>query len=102
MLLTAVLLKAESYAEMQPLKGFCHNKIYTITGYIIEQINCDVNRAYEDPKSAKKDYLVEINRNMLKACVVHKEGDKYIHKVRNGRWSDRVVVDPNKVYMIKR
>ena len=39
---------------------------------------------------------------MLKACVVHKEGDKYIHKVRNGRWSDRVVVDPNKVYMIKR
>ena len=39
---------------------------------------------------------------MLTACVVHKEGDKYIRKVRNGRWSDRVVVDPNKVYMIKR
>ena len=85
MLLTVVLLKAESFAEMQPLKGFCHNKIYTITGYTIEQINCDVNGAYEDPKSAKKDHLVEINRNMLKESVVHKEGDKYIHKVRNGR-----------------
>ena len=85
MLLTVVLLKAESFAEMQPLKGFCHNKIYTITGYTIEQINWDVNGAYEDPKSPKKDYLVEINRNMLKASVVHEEWDKYIHKVRNGR-----------------
>ena len=33
----------------------------------------------------KKDYLVEMKGNMLKASVVHKEGDKYIHKVRNGR-----------------
>ena len=53
MLLTAVLLKAESFAEMQPLKGICHNKMYTITGYTIEQINCDDKGAHEDPKSAK-------------------------------------------------
>ena len=45
----------------------------------------------------KKDYLVEMKGNMLKASVVHKEGDKYIHKVRNGQSYDRVVVDPNKV-----
>ena len=39
---------------------------------------------------------------MLKASFVHKEGYKYIHKVRNGRSYDRVVVDPNKVYMVER
>ena len=79
MLLTAVLLKAESFAEMQPLKGICHNKMYTISDYTMEQINCDYNGAYEDPKCAKKDYLVEIKENTLKASVAHKEGDKYIH-----------------------
>ena len=102
MLLTAVLLKAESFAEMQLLKGICYNKIYTITGYTIEQINCDDNGAYEDPKSEKKDYLVEIKRNMLKASIIHKEEDRYIHKVRNGRSYDTVVVDLKKVYMIER
>ena len=87
---------------MQPLKGICHNKMYTITGYTIEQINCDDNGAYEDPKSAENDYLVEVKGNMLKASVVHKEGDKFIHKVRNSQSYDRVVVDPKEVYMIKR
>ena len=85
MLLTAVLLKAESFTKMQSLKGICHNKMYTITGYTTEQINCDDNGTYEDPKSAKKYYLVEIKGNMLKASVVHKEGGKVVHKVRNGR-----------------
>ena len=99
MLITAVLLKAESFAEMQPLKGICHNEMYTITGDTIEQFNCDNNGAYEDPKSAKRDYLVEIKGNRLKASVVHKEGDKYIHKVKNGRSYGRVVVDPNEVYI---
>ena len=102
MLLTAVLLKAESFAKMQPLKGICHDKMYTITGYTIEQINCDDNGAYEDPKSATKDYLVEIKGNMLTASVVHQEGDKYIHKVRNDRSYNRVVVDLNDVYMTER
>ena len=102
MLLTAVLLKVESFAEMQPLKGIYHNTMYKITGYTIEQINCDDNKAYEDLKSAKKDYLVEIKGNMLKASVVHEEGDRYIYKVRNGRPFDKVVVDPNEVYMIER
>ena len=102
MLLNAVLLKAESFAEMQPFKGIYHNKMYTIIGYTIEQINCDDNRGYEDPKSAKKYYLVEIKGNMLKASVVYKGGDKYIHKVRTGRSYDRVVFDPNKVCMIER
>ena len=79
MLLTAVLLKAESFAEMQPLKGICHSKMYTITGYTIKQNNCDDNGAYEDPTSVKKEYLVLIKENMLKASVVHKKGDRYIH-----------------------
>ena len=82
---------------MQLLKKICHNKMYTIMGYTKEQVNCNDNGAYEDPKSAKKDYLVEMKGNMLKAPVVHKDGNKYIHKVRNGRSYDRVVADPNKV-----
>ena len=102
MLLTAVLLKVKSCAEMQPLKWICHNKMYTVTGYTIEQINCDDNGAYKDPKSAKKDYLVEIKGNTLKASVLHQEGDKYIKKVRNCRSYERVVVDPNEVNMIER
>ena len=102
MILTAVLLKAESFAEMQPLKVICHSKMYTITGYTVEQIICDDNGVYEDPKSAEKDYLVEMKGNTLKAFVVHKEGDKYIHKVRNGHSYKRVVVDSNEVYLIER
>ena len=102
MLLTVVLLKAESFAEMQLLKGICHNKTYAITGYSIEQTNCDDNGAYEDLKSEKKDYLVEIKRNMLKASVVHKEKGKYVHKVRKSRSYNRVVVDLNEAYMIER
>ena len=39
---------------------------------------------------------------MLKSSAVHKDGDKYIHNVRNGRLYDRAVVDPNEVYMIER
>ena len=75
MLLTAVLLKAESFAEMQPLKVICHNKMYTITGYTIEQINCDDNGAYEDPKSAKKDYLGRNKRKHVKRiCCTQRRG----------------------------
>ena len=39
---------------------------------------------------------------MLKASALHKEGDKYINKARNGRSYDRVVFDPNEVYMIEK
>ena len=39
---------------------------------------------------------------MLKASVVHKEGDKYIKEDRNGRSYDRVVADPTEVYLIER
>ena len=54
MILTVVLLIAESFAEIQPLKGICHYKMYTITGYTIEQVNWDDNGAYKDLNSAKK------------------------------------------------
>ena len=39
---------------------------------------------------------------MLKASALHKEGDKYINKARNVRSYDRVVFDPNEVYMIEK
>ena len=50
----------------------------------------------------EKDYLVEVKSNMLNASALHKEGNKYIHKVRKGRSYDRVAVDPNEVYTIER
>ena len=66
---------------MQPLKGIFHNKLYTITGYTLEQINCDDNGANEYPTSVKKDYLVEIKGNMFKSSVAHKERNKYTHQM---------------------
>jgi len=85
LLLTAVLLKPQYFSEMEPSKGVCHNKMYTINGYKIEQINCDDNGAYEDPKSANKEYSVEIKGEEIKVNVVHKEGEKYIQNVTSGR-----------------
>ena len=103
MLLTAVLLKPQYFSEVEPLKGICHNKMYTITGYTIEQINCDDNGAYEDFKSAKTEYAIEIKGDeIIKANVVHKEGEKYIQNVRAGRSYERTVADPTKVYAIER
>ena len=42
---------------MKPLKGICQNKIYTVVGYTINQINCDNNGAYRDTISVKKDTM---------------------------------------------
>ena len=42
---------------MEPLKGICHNKIYTVVGYTINQINCDENGAYGDTRSVEKDCM---------------------------------------------
>ena len=48
MLLTIALLRGKDFVEMEPLKGICHNKMYTVVGYTINQINCDDNGAYGD------------------------------------------------------
>ena len=48
MLLTIVLLRGKDFVEMEPLKGICHNILYTVVGSTINQINCDDNGAYGD------------------------------------------------------
>ena len=65
----------KAFPEMQQLNEICPNKMYTITGYTAEQINCDGNGGYEDPKSAKKDCLVEIKRKYVKSiCCTQRRG----------------------------
>ena len=59
---------------MEPLKGICHNKIYTITGYTIEQINCDDNGAYEECEKIlfsrnKRKYVKSICRTLRRGQV---------------------------------
>ena len=41
MLKTLVLLRGKDVVKMALLKGICHNKMYTVLGYTINQINCD-------------------------------------------------------------
>ena len=59
MLLTVVLLRGRDFIEIEPFKRICHNNIYTVVGYTINQINYDDNGAYGDTKSVKKDYYVQ-------------------------------------------
>ena len=74
--------------------------MYTITGYTMEQINCDDNGANEYPTSVKKDYLVEIKRNMFKSSVAHKETSTFMKWPVIWQLYDTVVY-PNEVYMIE-
>lgn len=101
-LLTAILLKPKHFAEMEPLKGICHNKMYTLKGFSINEINCDDNGAYEEARSVKKEYVVEQNDGKLTANVVRKEGGVYMLNARSGRTYEKTVVDPKKVYVIER
>ena len=57
MLLTVVLLRGKDFVEMEPLKGICHNKRYTVVGYTINQISCDDNGAYGDTRSVKRSTI---------------------------------------------
>ena len=102
MLLTVVLLREKDFVEMEPLKGNCHDEMYTVVGYTINQINCDDNGAYGDTKSVKKDYYVQEEDRKLIVNTVYKESNQYVQHVRNG-WSYNIpLVEPSKVYPIER
>ena len=49
------MLREKDFVEMEPLKGISHNKMYSVVGYTINQINCSDNGAYWDTRSVKKD-----------------------------------------------
>ena len=87
---------------MKPLKGICHNKMYTVVGYTINQINCDDNGAYGDTRSVKKHYYVQEENGKLIVNTLYKEGNQYLQHVRNGRSYDKLLVEPSKVYTIER
>ena len=77
MLLTVVSLRGKDFAEIEPLKGIYHNKMYTVVGYTINQINWDVNGAYREPRSVKKDYYVQEEDGKLVVNTVYKEGNRF-------------------------
>ena len=68
MLLTVVLLRGKYFVEMEPLKEISHNKMYTVVGHTINQINSDDNGAYGDTRSVKKDYYVQEEDGKLTDC----------------------------------
>ena len=81
---TVVLLRGKDFVEMEPLTGICHDKMYTVVGYTINQINYDDNGAYGDTRSVKKDYYVQEEDGKLIGNTVYKEGNQYVQPVRNG------------------
>ena len=84
MLLTVVLLRGKDFVGMKPLARICDNKMYTVVGYTINQINCDDNSAYGDTGSVKKDYHVLEEEGKLIVNTVYKEGNQYVQHVKNG------------------
>ena len=101
MLKTLVLLREKDVVKMALLKGICHNKMYTVLGYTINQINCDDNSAYGDTGSVTKDYYIQEKDGKLIANTVYKEGNQYVQNVRNGRSYDKLLDEPSKVYTIE-
>ena len=93
MLLTFVLLRRKDFVEMEPLKGIFRNKMYTVVGYTINQINCDDNGAYGDTRSVKKDYYVQEEDAKRIVNTVYKEGNQYEQHVRNERSYDKLLVE---------
>ena len=51
--------------------------MYTVVGYTINQINCDVNGAYRETRSVKKDYYLQEKDGKLIVNTVYKEGNRY-------------------------
>ena len=86
---------------MELLKGISHNKMYTVVGYTINQINCDDNGTQRDTRSVNKDYCVQEEDGKLIFYTEYKEGNHYVQHVRNGQSWDKLV-EPSKVYIIKR
>ena len=72
------MLRGKDFVEMKPLKGICHNKMYTVVGYTINQINWYDNGAYGGTRSVKEDYYVQEEDGKLIVNTVYKEGNQYV------------------------
>ena len=102
MLLTVVLLRGKDFVKMTPLKGICHNKMYTVHEYNINQTKCDDNGAYGDKGSVKKDYYIQEEDGKWIVNTVYKKDNQYVQHVRNGRSYDKLLVEPSKLCTIER
>ena len=91
MLLTVALLRGKDFVEIELLKGICHNKMYTVVEYTINQIIMVLFRHKKCEEGAK-----------LIVNTVYKEGNQYIQHVRSGRSYDKLLVKPSKVYTIEK
>ena len=72
------MLRGKDFVEMKPLKGICHNKMYTVVGYTINQINWYDNGAYGGTRCVKEDYYVQEEDGKLIVNTVYKEGNQYV------------------------
>ena len=95
------MLRGKDVVKMALLKGICHNKMCTVLGYTINQINCDDNSAYGDTGSVTKDYYIQEKDGKLIANTAYKDGNQYVQNVRNGRSYDKRPDEPSKVYTIE-
>ena len=96
------MLRGKDFVEIEPLKGICHNRMCTVVGHTINQINYDDNGAYWDIRSVKKDCYVQQEDGKLIANTVYKEGNQYVQHVKNGRSYDKLLIEPSKVYTNER
>lgn len=101
-LLDIVLRRPEQFEKLTPLKGVRENLLYTIKSHTLEEVTCDDNGAYLNPRSAKKSYHVEFSKCSLKASVAHLIGEEYICYTRNGRRYERQVKPTDSIYEIHR
>ena len=85
------MLRGKDFVEIEPLKGICHNRMCTVVGYTINQINYDDNGAYWDIRSVKKDCYVQQEDGKLIANTVYKEGNQYVQHVKNGQSYDKLL-----------
>ena len=79
------MLRGKDVVKMALLKGICHNKMCTVLGYTINQINYDDNSAYGDTGSVTKDYYIQEKDSKLIANTAYKDGNQHVQNVRNGR-----------------
>ena len=87
---------------MELVKGICHNNMYTVAGYTINQINYDDDGAYRYTISVEKDYYVPKEDGKLIVNTIYKEVNQYVQHVRNGPSCNILFVEPSKVHTIER
>ena len=82
-------------------RNFSQQNVYCSWIYY-QPKNCNDNGDFGETRSVKKDYYFQEEDSKLIVNTVCKEDNQYVHHVRNGRYYDKLLVEPSKVYTIER